>query len=170
MTASWLNADLLGDSLLRAPDADAGGSLMGLPAPSQFGCSLLGIPTLSQLGGSTTGLPPPSASLEGLFAAEHSWTIGFPRPGAAPPAELGPSSFRGLAGRLAARAQESGDGRQEQQAAGADQQRTAGGGLRDDAAARVSQDPQVRGACQVLLPTQLAGLSYLVLVTARIAV
>ena len=135
MTASWLSADLLGgDSLLRAVDADAGGSLMGLPAPSQFGCSLLGIPTLSQLGGGVTGSAPHSASLEGLFAVEHSWTIGFPRASAAPQAELGPSSFRGLAGRLAARAQVSEDaGSQEQEAAGADQQRTASG-RREDAA------------------------------------
>ena len=83
MTASWLVADLAGDSsLLRGLDADLG-SLMGLPAPSQLG---------------------------GVFGMENSWTMGVPRAGAEPPAEAGPASFRGLAARLEAREHERQDG------------------------------------------------------------
>ncbi len=84
MTASsWLAADFAaGDSsLLRGLDAD-GGSLMGfLPAPSQLG---------------------------GVFGLENSWTLGLGRTteGAAPAAEPGPASFRGLAARLEARERE----------------------------------------------------------------
>ena len=157
MTTSWLTAaDLLGgDSLLRGPDAETGGSLMGLPAPSQFGGSLFGIPNPSQLGGGNGSLlsllPPPSsfASLEGLFAQEHSWTLGFPRAAGtadAPPADLGPSSFRGLAARLEARAQEPGPA--PESAARVDEQQTAGS-LRNETV-QGQLDPQVE-SCSCML-------------------